>query len=89
MNEGVEVHLHAFLTSALGEVEWSASCPWGLSTQYPLDRSHIAILGAMDKENSLPPSGIELDSWVTCSPVTIIHKHHTDSVERCSRLQDR
>jgi hypothetical protein len=58
MNEGVEVHLHAFLTSALGEGEWSASWPRGLS--------HIAILGVVDKANSLPPSRIELDFWVTC-----------------------
>jgi hypothetical protein len=62
---GVEVYLHAFLTSALDGGGWSGSRP-GSFTQspwYPLDRrlgKPQSCSGRGDEEkNSQPPPGIE------------------------------
>jgi hypothetical protein len=60
---GVEVQLHAFLTSALDGGEWSVSRPQGKSPWYPLDRrlggpQGRSGRGGEEKNSQLPP-GIE------------------------------
>jgi hypothetical protein len=65
---GVEVYLHAFLTSALDGGEWSASCPGRFT---PRKKEPLVPIGRRlgglqsrsgrggEEKNSQPPAGIE------------------------------